>query len=387
MEPAPILSPRRRLAVLAGLWLFLAGVVLLFRAVVFPFALAALLAYLMAPVVERLGRLRVGGRALPRWVAVLLLYAAFLLGLWGFLVAVAPQIYRELVRISAEGAAWLGSLTPARVQELAQHAEAWLNAHGVPVALSSRALEGEGDMGSPFSIAMDLQETINVGVARLSALLKDDFGNIVALSRELLTALLTTVFGLLFVLMIAAFFSIDLAAIRGYARSLVPPELHGDARVLLERVDRGLAGVVRGQVTICLINGLLTFVGLLIFGVKFAFVLASLATVCSLVPIFGTFISSVPIVVFAATQSLRAGLAMVIWILGIHALEAYFLNPKIMGTAARIHPVVVAFALVAMERAFGLGGALFAAPVAAIVVACFEFARHKAQAPVTPRPD
>jgi predicted PurR-regulated permease PerM len=86
----------------------------------------------------------------------------------------------------------------------------------------------------------------------------------------------------------------------------------------------------------------------------------------------------------ALAQNWKAGLGMLVWIIGIHALEAYFLNPKIMGSAARIHPVVVAFALIAGERTYGLLGALFAVPVAAVVVACFDFVRRKAQVVALP---
>jgi predicted PurR-regulated permease PerM len=49
-----------------------------------------------------------------------------------------------------------------------------------------------------------------------------------------------------------------------------------------------------------------------------------------------------------------------------------------------MHPVVVAFALLAGERTYGLIGALLAAPLAAILVACFEFVRQKAQPIETP---
>jgi predicted PurR-regulated permease PerM len=184
---------------------------------------------------------------------------------------------------------------------------------------------------------------------------------------------------LFFILMVAAFFSIDAQAIRSYCGTLIPPELVPDARVLLERIDKALSGVVRGQFTICLVNGSLTFVGLLLFGVKFAFLLATVATFLSLIPIFGTILSSVPIVLLALSDGVKKALAILLWIVGIHALEAYFLNPKIMGSAARIHPVVVAFALIAGERFFGLVGALFAAPLAAILVACFDYLRLKAQ--------
>jgi Predicted permease len=187
------------------------------------------------------------------------------------------------------------------------------------------------------------------------------------------------VFTLFLMLMVAAFLSIDASGIRAYFRSLIPPEWAADAAALVRRIDRSLAGVVRGQVTICVVNGTLTFAGLVLFGVKFAFLLATIATFFSLIPIFGTFISSVPIVVMGLAQSWRAGLGMLFWIIGIHALEAYFLNPKIMGNAARMHPVVVVFALIAGERTYGLLGALFAVPVAAILVASFEFVRRKAQ--------
>jgi predicted PurR-regulated permease PerM len=180
-------------------------------------------------------------------------------------------------------------------------------------------------------------------------------------------------------LFLAAYLAIDAAAIRAYVWTLVPPEWFSDVQGLAERIDRSLAGVVRGQVTICLVNGTLTLVGLVLFGVKFAFLLATIATLLSLIPIFGTIISSVPIVTVGLSQSWRTGLGMLLWIIGIHVLEAYVLNPKIMGSAARIHPIVVVLALLAGERSYGLVGALVAVPVAAILVACFDFVRQRAQ--------
>jgi len=208
---------------------------------------------------------------------------------------------------------------------------------------------------------------------------QEKLGDVVAISQNIVGSAFAALFMLFFILMIAAFFSVDIVRIRTYVRSLLPAESSEDLRGLVQRIDRSLSGVVRGQFTICVINGALTFVGLTFFGVKFSFVLATVATFFSLIPIFGTIISSVPIVAFALSEGFQKGLSMLLWIIGIHALEAYVLNPKIMGSAARIHPVVVAFALIAGERTFGLVGALFAAPITAILVACFDFARIKAQ--------
>src|SRR5690606_33113977 len=91
-------------------------------------------------------------------------------------------------------------------------------------------------------------------------------------------------------------------------------------------------------------------------------------------------VSTIPIVLVGLSQSFSTGVAALAWILGIHALEAYLLNPKILGTAAKIHPALVAFALLAGERTFGFVGALFAVPVASILLAVFGHFKAQADA-------
>jgi predicted PurR-regulated permease PerM len=393
LQPHDALAPserRKRLIILACLWAAIAAVLIVFRSVVMPFAGAALIAYLVQPLVGRITRFQVRGRYVPRWVAILLIYAVFFVGVYLFFIALVPQLYRELARISRDGLAFANSLTPEYLTDVAHRAEDWLIARGIPIELSNRAVEGETAVpGAHF--AVDLGQLLKDSVARLSVLAKENLGNIVNVSRNIIAGVLASVFMLFFILMVAAFFSIDAHAIRGYFGTLIPPEYSADARVLLERLDRSLSGVVRGQVTICVVNGVLTAIGLLIFGVKFAFLLATIATFFSLIPIFGTIISSVPIVLIALADGFQKGFIILLWIIGIHALEAYLLNPKIMGSAARIHPVIVAFSLIAGERLYGLMGALFAVPIAAAFVACFDFARLKAQPapavqPVAPGP-
>lgn len=372
---------RRRLIILSCLWLFVAVVLISFRSVVMPFAGAALIAYLVAPLVTRITRLRLGRWSPPRWIAILAIYAVFFLAVYLFIIGLVPQLYREIARISRDAVGYVNSLTPERVQQIAESTETWLTNRGVPVSLSERALIGAdavGDETHAFSINFDLQKAIENTAVKASLLIKENLGDIFNVSRSIITSVLAGVFMVFFILMVGAFFSIDAKSVRAYCATLIPPEFVGDARHLIHRIDRSLSGVVRGQVMICVVNGVLTFIGLMLFGVKFAFLLATIATVLSLIPIFGSILSSIPIVLIGLSQSWKTGLSALAWIVGIHALEAYFLNPKIMGSAAKIHPLVVAFALIAGERTFGLVGALFAVPIAAILVACFDFARQKA---------
>jgi predicted PurR-regulated permease PerM len=190
------------------------------------------------------------------------------------------------------------------------------------------------------------------------------------------------VFRFFLVLMIAAFILIDLERIHSFVRGIIPAAYRDDYDVIAAGIDRGLSGVIRGQLIICVVNGILTYTGLVIFGVKYSLILAVVAGVLSLIPIFGSILSSVPIVLIALVGEsgidLPRGIFMLLWIIGIHLLEANLLNPKIIGTSARIHPVLVIFALLFGEQAYGLTGALLAVPVASMVQVLFIYIRSKA---------
>jgi len=189
-------------------------------------------------------------------------------------------------------------------------------------------------------------------------------------ARALVKALYLTVL----VLMITAFLCIDKPRLLAFVSS-VPPDKHRETWLRLAGyLDRGLAGVIRGQLMICLVNAILTWIGLQFLGVRYSLLLGLVAGVFSIIPIFGTILSSVPIVLIAwGTSGLERGLLTLGWILFIHFIEANFLNPKIMGSASKIHPVVVIFALIAGENAYGIAGALLAVPAASILQSCFRF--------------
>ena len=192
---------------------------------------------------------------------------------------------------------------------------------------------------------------------------------------------------LFLVLMVAAFILVDLVRIQDFLRSLVPEQYQVDYERIASGIDRGLSGVIRGQLVICCINGAFTYTGLCIFHVKYPLLLAGIAATMSLVPIFGSILSSVPIVAIALISSgtfdLRQGMLVLAWIIGIHLLEANFLNPKIMGDAAKIHPVLVVFALIAGEHSYGIVGALFAVPVASIIQTIFMYYRKRPRPPTS----
>jgi len=121
----------------------------------------------------------------------------------------------------------------------------------------------------------------------------------------------------------------------------------------------------------------LSGIGFGLLGLKYWTFLTIAATVMSIVPIFGSILSTVPAVIVALPQGVGLALLVLAWVVAIHQLEANFLNPKIMGDAARVHPVLVVFALLAGEHLAGIVGALLAVPTLSITQTLFFQMRER----------
>jgi predicted PurR-regulated permease PerM len=178
---------------------------------------------------------------------------------------------------------------------------------------------------------------------------------------------------LILTFMVAAFVSIDLPKIMDFFRGFVPESAQTAYGELLTSLNRGLSGVIRGQLVICLINGVLTGVGLWVLDVDFALMLGIIAGVLSLIPIFGTIVSTIPAVLMGLMQGFSTAFLVLLWILVVHFFDANFFTPKIVGSSSKMHPVVIIFALLAGQSSFGIFGALLAVPVASIVQTLFVF--------------
>lgn len=343
----------RRTFILALLWTTIAVVLVSFHFVLLPFGLAVLLSFIIEPLVARVAAVRVAGKSVPRVVAVLGVYAVFLglfagMGNWAF-----AQLGREVARLGAMSANLLGEVEPLTER------------------LLTRAVEFAEDSKIPLSRA-EIEGFVRENVAAIGDQLAHNTTRILTFGRDVVGGTFRAIFGMFLVLMLTAFLSIDRDRIQRYFASLVPVEYRKAYDTVTAGIGVGLAGVVRGQVMICLTNGVLTFVGLWFLGVKLPILLATIATVFSLIPIFGSIISTIPIVAIALTDSFAKGLLALLWIIGIHLVEANLLNPKIMGDAAKIHPVVVVFALMVGEQTAGLMGALFAVPITSVVLTIFK---------------
>lgn len=384
-----------------------AAVVLVAREVMLPFVLGAVIAYVLTPLVTRLER-----RKVPRGAAILLVYAVVLgtLGVFGW--AVAPRLALEFRTLSGELPAlareartkWL-PVANEKLRDLG------LAPAPAPSATADDAADGDKPPASAFiarpqpdgTLAIDVgtgvvvtetqhgwlvepapdkkrevdpNRVITDAVARTFAYAQENSLEIVGAVRGIAGRVSGVIFSFFITLMLAAYMMLTRENVMGFLRSLVHPDARGGFDALLTRMDRGLGGVVRGQLVICGINGVLSAIGFALIGLKYWPIMALVAAVFSLVPIFGSIASAVPAVAVGLTQGLGTAGLVLLWIVGIHQVEANLLNPKIMGDAAKIHPVLVIFSLLVGEHFFHAVGALLAVPTMSIAQSVFLHLRE-----------
>jgi predicted PurR-regulated permease PerM len=424
-EPLPEDGPGslgRRRGFLISSALLLITVLFVFRGVLLPFILAVVLAYVLAPLVTWGEKLRFGSRSAPRWSVVLSIYMVLLgsLGLGGWVLA--PPLSAEVQRLAQEGPRLLLQVRhewlPEIERRLHEASAPYMHA-GTEPAAADEAVAGEGVPGpTPQQLAAlrvrpaadgsfevllpknglqivpaadgsfrvlaepprKAQRADDVIMEAARSVLEGSEQTAVSVlktAQQVIAALTRGVFTFVMMLMLSAYMLITSDRIFDFCRSLYRPSKRDNFDELLRRVNRGLGGVVRGQLIICCVNGVLSAALFTIVGLKYWAFMSILAGVMSIVPIFGSILSTIPAVAVALPDGPAKALAVLIGIVGIHQLEANFLNPKIMGDAARVHPVLVVFALLGGEHIAGITGALLAVPVLSITQTLFLYLRER----------
>ncbi len=413
----------RRFARLWGFALFFVLLAYLFREVLLPFIFAVLIAYILAPYVTRLSRLHVGKRHLPRGAAVLICYAVLIVGMGVFFVAFLPRVTTDVAKLGAEAPRMWERMQNEWVPSVARFLDRHFPAMAAAEPESAAAPALVTDLPPPPGTALTIvplangdyaitlppngieieraddkrvivkphevterrrfEELVREKMDRLIMGLEGQIAEVLKFGQALVVGILSLLIQLIIVLLVAAYLLIDLDKIHAFARSVFPERYRMDYDAVVKGIDRGLGGVIRGQLVVCLFNGVLAWIGLAIFGVKYAILLAALVAFFSLIPIFGTIISTIPCVLVAMVSEesgvdVTRGLVVLAWVLGVHFLEANFFSPKILGHQARIHPVLVIFALIAGGHTFGVVGAVLAVPVASIVQTLFFYFRSRA---------
>lgn len=151
------------------------------------------------------------------------------------------------------------------------------------------------------------------------------------------------------------------------AAQVFPKKYRMDVRGLLIKVDETISSYVSGKGMASLLVGVLLFVGYIIFSFPASLLLAIFAGVTNFIPYVGPFIGAAPAILIGLSESVAKGVTAALLVLVVQQLDSNFLTPTFVGKSLSVHPLTVILILLAAANIGGLVGMLIGVPVYAII--------------------
>ncbi|MBU2036777.1 AI-2E family transporter [Patescibacteria group bacterium] len=153
----------------------------------------------------------------------------------------------------------------------------------------------------------------------------------------------------------------------------VSPLSGAENEAILNKLELTINSVVRGNLAIALIQGVLASTGLTIFGVPNPVLWGMVAAVCALIPGFGTSLVVLPAVAYLfLTGQITQAIGLLIWGLVVVGLIDNFLGPRLVGRGMKLHPVLVILSVLGGAAFFGPIGFLLGPLVLSLFFALFD---------------
>ena len=330
--------------------------------VLIPVAVAAILAFLLEPLVRFFIRLR-----LSRLLSIFLVYIAATGLLAGLLVYILPPAYRQgktLVKNFPKYLQKTEALSIQTINSLQHFAE-------IEFFREDRSIQTPSDQVSVmFSNAVKdagtwIQQKIPYLAMESGKFLQRSVGGFLGVFGFLLSMILVPIF--LF------FFLKDSPSIADNWSRYLPlraSPLNSEIVSLVVEINSYLISFFRGQLIVSLIDGAMIALALLAMGLDFAILIGLMVGILGLIPYLGMMICYVPAVIIAAAQF--GDWTHPLIVTGIFVLanniDGIFIAPKIVGKSVGLQPLTVILSVLAWSLILGgLLGALLAVPLTATI--------------------
>ena len=312
-------------------------VVWLLRPVLTPFAIGAVLAYALHPLVEKLAATRI-----PRLLAVAVVEIAALIVAASLILLVVPILSKELPLLRDQ--------MPLLVERINAFVSPWLKQMGVDLVLDGSSLK---------SFVLKYLDA-NWDESFAAALMSVRIGG----------SILLTIVGYVVLVPVVLFYLLaDWPRYVARAIALVPPRLRGQVAEFTAECDTVLGQYLRGQLLVMLLMAAYYSVGLALFGFDLAVPVGVFTGLAIFVPYVGFGIGLVLALIAGALQfsGWYGPLAVLVVYGSGQIVEGLFLTPKMVGGRIGMNTITVIFALFAFGHLFGFVGVLLALPMSALI--------------------
>lgn len=320
-----------------------------FGDIILLFFLAWVVRFILQPFSALLER-----RGLPRALAVTLIYLSLLGVACGSIVLAIPLINTEIGHVAVE---LTSTFTAGNLAVLGERAAITL--HGL--GLNSR----------------DAHALVSQASARVPAWTTALTEQAVATTTTLVGAILNLLFDAALVTMLSFYMMLDGDRLVASFVHRLPCAWHPDIHLLRRKIELSFGGFLRAQLIIAVVYGALNAAILLALGQANGLLFALLAGVLLLVPFIGPFLAVVPPALLVALQSSPSDVVRNVLIALVASVIAQqitmkLIAPNVMSAHVGLHPLLLFAALLVGAQEGGIWGALFAAPVAAVIVTMLD---------------
>lgn len=189
----------------------------------------------------------------------------------------------------------------------------------------------------------------------------------------LVGALVSNIILLIFIFLASIYMNLSAHMYRESFLSAIPDAYQPEIAILLTRIGRMWSAFFRGQLTLMLIIGVISWLGLTMLGVPGALYLGIIAGLLELIPNLGPVIATIPAAIVALLQGssqlpvshLMMMLIVILFYILVQQLENNLIVPRVLGGAVNLPPLVVMTGVLVGATAYGILGALLATPVIA----------------------
>lgn len=312
------------------LFLILIAVLWYLRDIVLIVLTAVVIASAMEPGVHGLMRYKI-----PRLPSVILLYAGVIGGFFGLIFFFAPPILSDM-------AAFLAQL---------------------PTTLSNLNLSDATHGLIPWGTVSDTLSSADV-LKSLSDSLRGSSGG----AFNTLSAFFGGVTSFILIVVFSFYFSVQETGVDDFLRVVTPVENQAYVLNLWRRSQDKIGKWMQGQLVLALIVGILLYLGLLILDVQHALLLAILAAVFELIPVFGQILAMIPAI---AIGLVTGGVTEALLVAGLYIIvqqfEAHLIYPVVVKKVVGVPPLLVILSLLIGFQLVGFLGVLLSVPIAGAI--------------------
>lgn len=311
-----------------------------------PFLVAALLAYIGDPLVDRLE-----ARRLSRTLAVSIVFISLSLVALLALLVLVPLMQQQLLTLLEK--------LPGYLEWLQNIALPWLQTR----------------LGVELPELGELRQTLQANWQHAGGLALGVLGSVTRSGA----ALLAVIANLVLVPVVTFYLLRDWDVLVARLHELLPRHIEPVVTRLVRNADEVLGAFFRGQLLVMLALGMIYSLGLWAFGIDHALLIGMIAGVVSFVPYLGLIIG----LLLAGSASILqyqdlSHLWQVVVVFGVgQVLESVLLTPWLVGDRIGLHPVAVIFAVLAFGQLFGFFGVLLALPVAAVLMVVVRYLHER----------